>query len=533
MAILEDKSLLADSAADDGSQEIYINTTAQTIKLVVTGDLTNDGISEKTLYSFIKDQWKDDPNTKNLASFPFPFTPITDEFYELGEGWDWADTTTRQLIRNGGWLVRNTSGNVTAHYAAVKSTGSTESNDQLYYIIDGTSGASAATNFYTTGPINTAIQVIDDPNGDGAYGDGFSRTGELVVFNREYDQLYSRSSTLLNGESTTAAPKVYSLDASTGTDVNIDVADTGIDADSNGTADVAPFTNMSITYIPHQNRGAYANSTVYNANDVVQDVGDSQGNGADRWYITTAGGTSNGANLAADSGVTWTSFSGERLVGSAYYAFGVIIDGNQGSKQQIYEFVQWSLRQNVDIDAGSGTQIGNVADPLLQFVGSQLKTVRQLDDNGVFIDDYQAGDANDLVFVDDTGTERTFPRTATVKLSFSSTLQNDAAAKYFVFFTDPDQTPDGDEWGTSGGILVPKNGGGDMTGTVGGASEVQLSYDFDNDSTGGRALGSDTPITCVAIGEEDGQYIRNTGTIVFPEVTVSLIAPQERNYDPT
>lgn len=535
MAILEDKSLLADSAADDGSQEVYINTAAKTIKLVITGDLTADGVSEKTLYSFIKDQWKDDPNTKNLASFPFPFVPITDEFYELIEGWNWADTTTRELIRNGGWLVRNTAGNLTEHWVGIKSTGNTEANDQLYYESKGTTADSGRVNFYTTGPINTAVQIISDPNGDGNFVDGYSRETELIVFNREQGQLFARSSTLLNGEANITAPKVYSLDASTGTDTNISTADIGIDSDSNGIPDVVPFDLMDITYIEHQNRGAYADATVYAANDVVQDVGDSQGNGADRWYITPGGGTSSGANLAADTGILdWVLYTGEREIGTGnWYAFGVIIDGNNASIQNIYEFIQFSLRQNVDIDAGAGTRIGNVQDELADFIGSTFQTAQQLNGWGVYVDNTQPADINDLAFVDDTGTVRTFPRKATLKLSFSQTLQNDTAAEYFVYFTDPDGVGNGNEWGTSGGLLVPKDGGGNMEGLVGGASEVQLSYDYDNDATGGRTPGTDVPVTCIAIGEEDGQYIRNTGTIVFPEATVSLIAPQERNYDNT
>src|SRR3990172_4514469 len=101
MALVVDPDLLADSAADDASQEVYINTSAKTIKLVIVGNLSADGVTEKCVYSFLKEQWKNDPNTKNLAAFPFPMTPITDEFYELTDGWNWANTGTKNLIRQG------------------------------------------------------------------------------------------------------------------------------------------------------------------------------------------------------------------------------------------------------------------------------------------------------------------------------------------------------------------------------------------------------------------------------------------------
>ena len=64
MAKIVDPDLLADSAADDGSTEVYINTATKTIKLVVTGDLSNTGVQNengvtlKALYSFLKEEWR-------------------------------------------------------------------------------------------------------------------------------------------------------------------------------------------------------------------------------------------------------------------------------------------------------------------------------------------------------------------------------------------------------------------------------------------------------------------------------------------
>lgn len=225
MALITDPDQLADSATDDNSEEVYIDTAAQQIKLVVVGNLSTDGVTLKALYSFLKEEWRNDPNTKNLAAFPFPMVPITDEFFEFVEGWDFLNDTGRNLIRNGGWLVRNVSGNVTAHYAGLKTTGTTESNDQLYYQLDGDSGVGSPTNFVLTGPANQAVQIISDPNGDGNYADGFSRADNVKVFNRESAQIYSLSSTVLNGEASLEAPKVFGLDASTGIDLKVQATD--------------------------------------------------------------------------------------------------------------------------------------------------------------------------------------------------------------------------------------------------------------------------------------------------------------------
>jgi hypothetical protein len=88
---------------------------------------------------------------------------------------------------------------------------------------------------------------------------------------------------------------------------------------------------------------AWANSTVYPAKSVVSDGG--------RWYSTALGGTSSGTGVGDDTGVTdWTAFAGERDVDGTYYAYNKIIDGNSGTKTQIYEYQQYQLRKGNTAD---------------------------------------------------------------------------------------------------------------------------------------------------------------------------------------
>ncbi len=185
MALIIDPDLLADSAADDNSTEVYIKTSDKTIKLVVVGDLSTDGLTLKCLYSFLKEQWRTDPNAKNLAAFPFPMVPITDESFELVEGWDFKDATARNLIRTAGWTVKNAAGNVIAKWAGIIGLGTIESNDQLYYQ-QATGGS--ATNVVLTGQVNQAVQIYSDPNGDGNPVDGFDYRTFFKLFVREYQQ---------------------------------------------------------------------------------------------------------------------------------------------------------------------------------------------------------------------------------------------------------------------------------------------------------------------------------------------------------
>jgi hypothetical protein len=229
MPKIVDPDLLADSAANDNSTEVYIDTSTKTIKLVVVGDLSNTGVQNengvtlKALYSFLKEEWRNDPNTKNLAAFPFPMVPITDEAFEFVDGWDLLDDTARYLIRDAGWTVKNTSGAVTQRWAGIIGLGAIETNDQLYF--QQISGGSS-TNFQLTGQVNQAIQVYRDDDGDGnvAEGSDFDRRTFLSLFVREQDQLYGKAS-LSDIGVTTLAAQAYRFPISTGTDLDITAAD--------------------------------------------------------------------------------------------------------------------------------------------------------------------------------------------------------------------------------------------------------------------------------------------------------------------
>ena len=114
MALIFDPDDLFDAATDDGLTEVFINTTTKRIKLNKAGNLDDDGVTLKALYSFLKEEWKNDPFDKNLPAFPFPMVPITDESFEFVDGWDFENDAARYLIRTGGWTVRNVAGAVIA-----------------------------------------------------------------------------------------------------------------------------------------------------------------------------------------------------------------------------------------------------------------------------------------------------------------------------------------------------------------------------------------------------------------------------------
>ena len=225
------------------------------------------------------------------------------------------------------------------------------------------------------------------------------------------------------------------------------------------------------------------------------------------------------ANDAPYTGMSITYGATTRTIGGVTYNFNVIVDGNGGTTQQIYEFVQYSLRQATDIDDGAGTQVGQLADSLMSFAGDTLKTT-----TGVAIDDFQASDRNNLIFTDTGGTERTFPFLATGTISFNANLVNDSDSIYRMFFTSG--------FNTGSAILVDDNSGTDISGSVGGASSVAFDFDYDGNTQGGRTAGTDADVTVVAIGLGTAQYVSATATLTRATgQNISLVAPLERNYD--
>lgn len=224
------------------------------------------------------------------------------------------------------------------------------------------------------------------------------------------------------------------------------------------------------------------------------------------------------ASTAPYTGMSITYGAVTRSIGGVSYNFNIVVDGNNGTTQQIYEFVQYSLRQATDIDDGAGTQVGFLANDLMKFEGDTLKTT-----TGVAIDNFQSSDRNNLVFKDTGGTDRTFPFLATGTISFNANLVNDSSAIYRMFFTSG--------YGTGSAILVDDNSGTDISGNVGGNSTIAFDFDYDGNTQGGRTAGTDAAVTVVAIGLNTAQFVSATATIGRSTgQNISLVAPLERNY---
>jgi hypothetical protein len=226
--------------------------------------------------------------------------------------------------------------------------------------------------------------------------------------------------------------------------------------------------------------------------------------------------------------INYLTASVPRTIGSGVWQFNTIINGAGATKEQIYERIQYQLRQDWNINnatgssSGSGTVIGKTADSLLEFVGDTLVT-----SNGVFVDNISDTDINFYQFYDTASAQRTYPYVAAGTITFNTNLTNDLSGSYKVFFTS---VPSG-SYGSGSAILVNNNSGQPITGSTYGVSSVTFTFDYDGNIQGGRLPQTEAPITIVAIGLGTAQYVSTVGSIVRSNANAfSLVASLERNY---
>ena len=340
--IIDPDSLVrASSLANVGTDgNIWIDTPTTTITLGAYGDLSADGVTIQALYSYLKEEWKSDPS---LIKFPFPMVAITPEQFEFVDTWAPADIGSSNLFRDGGYAIKNPDGTSAEEYIGVITLGTIGSSDQVYYqqALNG-----ASTDVVLTGAVNQCVKVHGDGGGHGINnGTAENYRSYFKIFVREYQKLYAQAE-LNDIGVTTCTYQAYRFPLANGADLKITHDDATVSSS-------LPYTDMSITY---------------EASDV------------------------------------------QRSIGGSNYPFNIIInsdvagDGNLPTAEQIYEFVQWSLRQDSDIDAGNGSVNGKTASSLLTFVGDTLVT-----SSGVYIDNFSETDINRIEFFDANDVKRVFP----------------------------------------------------------------------------------------------------------------------------
>lgn len=505
--------------------EVIINTGAKTIQLLVAGNLNNaspgstSGVTLQAIYSFLKEEWKSD-GALNKFKFPLKMFTKTDGIFI--NGWVFADATSRNLVRDGGWTEGAN------QYAGIISLGSFDAtSDQAYYQnVVGYDANVKTTNFNKTGNLNEAIAIT-----------GF--TGYLKSFLRIVGKIYSEYNLLSEQGITALEPVLYRLPLSNTPDLKINYSDVGLETS-------ASYLGMRINYLKGVGFNTYSSSTAYPSSSVVYDDQVAPG----RWFFAVNGGTSSLASTrATDAGVSggWAPYDGERQIGSSYYAFNRLISGSNGTDQQIYNWVEYKLRTPGNINTtGSATAnqrntniiSGSVAELLLEYVGDTLKTKP-----GVYIYDFNPASTNNIKFRDITvngggvssltgipvtTTERSFPFVAGGNINFSANLvaEPDVDTKYAMYF---DSTPTGG-FDSANAVLVKNNAGVGISGSI-NASSIPFDFDYDFNTQGGRTAGTDAAVSIVAQGLNGATWVLTTYTITRAAgQSVTVNADDERNY---
>jgi len=137
---------------DDLNQgvEIDIDTATKTFTLNIAGNLSNDGVTGQALYSFFKEEWKNDAA---LIAYDFPMTSITTEQFEFIKDWVPADDATRNLLRTAGWREITDADVLEREYVGVVSLGNIDPGDTAYYAF---ASDSAKTDFDLTATLTSA-----------------------------------------------------------------------------------------------------------------------------------------------------------------------------------------------------------------------------------------------------------------------------------------------------------------------------------------------------------------------------------------
>lgn len=222
--------------------------------------------------------------------------------------------------------------------------------------------------------------------------------------------------------------------------------------------------------------------------------------------------------------ISYYSANQSRTISGTSRNFKIIISGNGGTLEQIYAKVQYLLRQNSNINTSgtAGTVTGKTAADLLTFVGDTLVT-----STSVFIDNVLAADSNRVEFYDDGGVKRTNPYTASGNLNFNTALVG-AGSSYRLMYAAPPGA--GNDYGEAGAITVNDATGTPITGNI-SASSLSFSYDYDNDTAGGRTPGTDVDVVLIGIRPGYGKFAKATGTITRSKaLSFSLVAEADRVY---
>lgn len=453
-------------------KSVHIATGDRDIYVLEQGSVDASGVTEQAKYSFLKEEWKDD-NT--LIPFVFPMVAITPEQYEYSDNWNPVDDVgsspatyrTRKLTRTGGWSELDTTGLLLRQYIGAITLGSfVEATDRSYYQQGSDpTDTGAAVDFDFDGPVNESIltyqdfgQVdtftyVDGGGGDDSVtrasgswiDDGFVVGGQMTTQNSNTpanDGTYI----ILSVVALTMTFATASFDTGEVDAVANVAADNRnlltlflregftvtLDPDSGKTYAQANLADIGVTVLTNQ----VYRFPLANAADLKVANSDAT--------VSTRSPTVTISYFAVPQIIAGFNLdAGSTLSPQTTGAFGIVIDAKGLVLEDVYEYVQFQLRQAADINdntdsPGNDVVTGRTADELLAFVGDALGSLASSNPSGggtgVTIINFNAADTNRISFIDNDGLTRTFPFVAAGQIFFNDNLQNDTGPATFTMF---------------------------------------------------------------------------------------------------
>jgi hypothetical protein len=523
MPLITDPDVLAQGV------EVTITTATKKITLNIAGDLSTDGITLKCLYSFLKEEWKQD---SNLIKYPFPMVPITDEQFELVNGWDLFDDASKFLVRTGGWALKDAGGVSQEEWAGIVTLGTLGATDQVYFEQE---ADTASVDFELEGAVNQAIKIY----GDVSHGTVDFRSF-LKLFVRIYQKAYA-SSQLSDIGVGTLTYQVYRFPLTNSADLKISHNDAAMVAGIYANIDITWFATAQARMIGSNSRdfhviidgnSATAEQIYEKVQYLLRKITDiDEGTGEKLGNITPDILRFVGETLYTlqqpDGGVYIDSFlpaDTNRLVFAddlgtprtfPYVAalalnFGENLVTDTGAKFYVF-FTNDDAGDNASKDYGT-------ADAILVNANESAATVnRMVAANTATI---ETAAAHNLSIGD--GVCVTGMTDATYNGNFIVTAAPDTTHFSYALTHAPES-----EAADVAGTVRPN-----MVGNVDGQASIQFSFNYDgNIQRGAASAGDPAPITVVAIGLQTAQFVKATGTINQSIAnSVSLVAPLERNY---
>lgn len=443
-------------------KSVHYDVAGLGVYLLEQGNLGSDGVDGKALYSFTVQEYKDDNYLPGNMKFPMLCVDSDAGKYFIGQnpsgintGWNWVDDSgfsirTRKLLRNMGWDELDANGITTSRFVGIVTQGVFEdpATDTAFYEFGADTTVDNTVDFDFPDAVNEGIQFYEEQTqtdlaitattiiriGGSFITEGYKVGGQVTIRNAE-DSANDGDWVLIAVTAlvlTTSGLTVNADDTAARLSVNNDNALTlGLrvrDGDPNGKT----FAQSNLVTI---NKTALSNFVYFFSLANATDLNISETD----------------ANIDANTPYTGMSLtfyaSGQSrggLVGGPFN-FGFIMDGNNGTNTECFEWLQRQLRKLSDIDAGAGTNFGRSMELMARFNGDILEAGSpdgglnfpsnpEGGGSGIYIDSLNAASANKTKFWDNTGTLRSAPETIAVTVDANQTAIDDTAYKYNLFY---------------------------------------------------------------------------------------------------